>query len=233
MYAYPLCFTDEMTDAIAALPNVLKYIDMPLQHISDTVVDRMRRKNSRRLIETLLHKLRDRIPGMTIRTTFITGYPGESEDQHRELVEFVESFGFNAMGVFAYSPAPGTHAGLLHREDAVPEEVFPRRLDELMSAQQKVAFEKNRNLVEPTGDADVRIDSIEAPPAFRREPGVYVGRTRAQAPQIDGVTRVESREVLTPGAIVSCRITDRDECDLVACPLTDLQRKAPLPLLRA
>ena len=172
MYAYPSCFTDEMIDAIAALPNVLEYIDMPLQHINDTVLDRMRRKTSRRLIETLLHKLRDRIPGMTIRTTFITGYPGETEDQHRELVDFVESFGFDAMGVFAYSPEPGTPAGRLHREDAVPDEVAQRRLDELMSAQQKVAFEKNRNLVEAAVEADVLIDSIEAPPASRRDPGV-------------------------------------------------------------
>lgn len=232
MYAYPSCFTDEMIDAIAALPHVLKYIDMPLQHINDTVLDRMRRKTSRQLIETLLHKLRDRIPGMTIRTTFITGYPGETEDQHRELVEFVESFGFDAMGVFAYSPEPGTPAGRLHREDAVPEEVAQRRLDELMSAQQRVAFEKNRSLAEDAVEADVLIDAVEAMPASRRDPGVYVGRTRAQAPQIDGVTRVESREELAPGEIVACRMTDWDGYDLVARPVSDLQRKARLPLLR-
>ena len=114
MYAYPSRFTDAMIDALATLPGVVKYVDMPLQHINDAVLERMRRKTSRRLIDTLLDKLRRRVPGIAIRTTFITGFPGETDEQHDELVEFVRDFGFEAMGVFPYSPEPGTPAGTLH-----------------------------------------------------------------------------------------------------------------------
>ena len=134
MYAYPSCFTDEMIDTIASLQNVLPYIDMPLQHINDEVLNNMRRKTSRNLIETLLGKLRDRIPGMTIRTTFISGYPGETDAQHQELVDFVRDFGFDNMGVFPYSREPGTKAGAAYdKGGAVPDDVIQARIDELMA----------------------------------------------------------------------------------------------------
>ena len=231
MYAYPSCFTDEMIDTIAALPHVLPYIDMPLQHINDDVLDRMRRKTSRSLIETLLAKLRDRVPGMVIRTTFITGFPGETEDQHRELVDFVRDFRFDAMGVFPYSPEPGTPAGRLHRESAVPEDVVQRRLDELMTAQQDVAFVRNEAFAADAAEFDVLIDKPTS--EHTRRGGEYVGRSHAQAPDIDGITRVDSREELSPGEVVNCRVTAADGYDLVARPVADFERKARLPLLRA
>src|SRR5712691_5090331 len=107
MYAYPSCFTDEMIRTIADCGRVVKYIDMPLQHINDEILTKMRRRVTRREIETLLQKLRDRIPGIAIRTTFIAGSPGEAESQHQELVQFVKDFGFDMMGVFPYSQEPG------------------------------------------------------------------------------------------------------------------------------
>lgn len=159
MYAYPSCFTDEMIDAIARLSSVVKYIDMPLQHINDTVLDRMRRKTSRQLIETLLEKLRTRVPGMAIRTTFISGYPGETQAQHEELLSFIKDFGFDAMGVFPYSPEPGTPAGTQHTTDAIPDDVIEQRIEELMLAQQEVVFARNAAAAQRQDEVEVLIES--------------------------------------------------------------------------
>jgi len=142
MYVYPSNFTDAMIDAIAGLPNIVKYIDMPLQHMSDRMLKGMRRHITRKQQETLLHKLRDRIPGLSIRTTFITGFPGETQADHRELVDFVNDFGFDMMGVFKYSREDGTPAGTMDSEPSlhVPDEVKAEREAELMLAQQTIAF---------------------------------------------------------------------------------------------
>src|SRR5437773_5802777 len=129
MYAYPSCFTDEMIRTIADCDRVVKYIDMPLQHINDEILTKMRRRVSRREIETLLEKLRKWVPGIAIRTTFIAGSPGETDKQHAELVKFVRDFGFEMMGVFPYSAEPGTPMGRM--SDQVPEEVKQERLEEL------------------------------------------------------------------------------------------------------
>ncbi len=104
MYAYPSCFTDEMIKTLADCRHVVKYIDMPLQHINDDILYSMRRKVTRQQIETLLGKLRTWIPGMTLRTTFISGFPGETEAQHQELLTFVKDFAFENVGVFEFSP---------------------------------------------------------------------------------------------------------------------------------
>ena len=224
MYAYPSCFTDEMIDTIASLQHVLPYIDMPLQHINDTVLDNMRRKTSRKLIETLLAKLRDRIPGMTIRTTFISGYPGETDAQHRELVDFVRDFGFENMGVFPYSPEPGTKAAAaFNKGGAVPDDVVQARIDELMRTQQEVVFSRNAALAEAGAEYDVLIDTVEEEH--------YVGRTYQQAPDIDAVTYVQTPQDLVPGELVRCRVTGYDGYDLVAEPIEDLDNDVRLPLL--
>lgn len=239
MYAYPSCFTDAMIDAMAALPHVVKYIDMPLQHINDRVLDSMRRRTSRRLIETLLGKLRDRIPGMAIRTTFISGFPGETEAEHQELVRFVRDFGFEAMGVFPYSPEPGTPAGTLHASGgAVPAEVVEARVEELMLAQQEVAFARNQRLAREGAKFDVLIDG-PARAKGRATAGVgagghlYVGRTSQQAPQIDGLTYVQSREPLHAGELVPCVLVEAAGYDLIARPQADVEKKRSLPILAA
>ncbi len=208
MYAYPSCFTDEMINAIAQLPNIVKYIDIPLQHIHDRVLDAMRRNTSRKLIKTLLQKLRDRIDGISIRTTLISGFPGETDDEHNELVQFVRDFGFDAMGVFPYSPEPGTPAGTLHGDGlALDDDVIESRVEELMLAQQEIAFDRNREIAKQRREFDVLMDDPQ------------IGRTFQQAPQIDGVTHVRSREALVPGELVRCRIVESDGYDLVAEPV--------------
>ena len=227
MYAYPSCFTDEMVDAIASLPHVLPYIDMPLQHIDDDVLDAMRRRTSAELIRTLLGKLRDR--GIAVRTTFISGFPGETEDQHQRLVEFVEEGWFEHMGVFPYSPEPGTPAGrMFDAGGAVDDAVTQRRIDELMSAQQQVVFDRNAERAAAGIELDVLVDE-----AVETETGqtLYAGRTAYQAPQIDTVTYVDSREPLSPGEVVRCQVTDWSEYDLIAKPVAEVRVKARLSVV--
>ncbi len=237
MYAYPSKFTDEMIDVMASLPNVVKYIDMPLQHINDRVLDSMRRHTSRRLIETLLQKLRDRVPGIAIRTTFITGFPGETDAEHEELVAFIRDFGFDNLGVFPYSPEPGTPAGTLHAQgQAIPEDVIQQRMDELMATQQRVVFERNAEASEQQPEVDVLVDAetdsvVEATPGVSAGGRLYQGRTYAQAPQIDGVTFVQSKERLSPGEVVRCKIVAYDDYDLIAVPVNDLTRLSSLPVI--
>jgi ribosomal protein S12 methylthiotransferase len=216
MYAYPSCFTDEMIKTIADCQRVVPYIDMPLQHINDDILTRMRRRVTRREIETLLGKLRDWVPGIAIRTTFIAGSPGETEAQHRELVKFVKNFGFDMMGVFPFSPEPGTAMGRM--DDQVSDEVKQRRVEELMLAQQEVAFTKAKGMVGQT--LEVLIDR----PAGRDPHDGHVSRSRHQAPDIDSVTFVHG-EGLHPGQVLNVKVTDYQAYDLVARVATRRGRK--------
>ena len=208
MYAYPSCFTDEMVDTIAQSDRVVKYIDMPLQHINDRLLNVMKRRVTRKQIETLLTKLR-RIPGMSIRTTFIAGSPGETDAEHAELVQFVKDFGFDMMGVFPYSPEPGTPMGRM--TDQIPDDVKQARVEELMLAQQEIAFDKAAAAVGTT--IQVMIDR----PAGRDLEDGYVARSQSQAPDIDSVVHVDSNgTVLHQGQILSVKITDYQNYDLIA-----------------
>jgi ribosomal protein S12 methylthiotransferase len=212
---------------------------MPLQHINDDVLDRMRRRTSRKQTETLLEKLRKRIPGMTLRTTFISGFPGETDAQHNELVKFVREFGFDNMGVFPYSPEPGTPAGTMHAKgQGLPPEVIQKRIDELMSTQQAVVFARNQELADSGAEFDVLIDSGTSTTG-RKTAGVsksaskiHVGRTYQQAPQIDAVTYVHSRTKLAPGELLRCKLTAADGYDLIAQPTAELESKMSLKVVR-
>src|SRR5688572_15088603 len=144
MYAYPSCFTDEMIKTIAEAGRVLKYIDMPLQHINDEMLTKMKRRVTHREIETLLEKLRKWVPGIAIRTTFIAGSPGETQQQHEELVKFVREFGFDMMGVFPYSQEPGTP--MARMDGQLPDKIKQERVAELMLTQQEVAFAKAKSM---------------------------------------------------------------------------------------
>src|SRR5687768_5337924 len=199
MYAYPSCFTDDMIRTIADRGRVVKYIDMPLQHINDDVLARMKRRVTRRQIETLLDKLRKWVPGIAIRTTFIAGSPGETDQQHRELVQFVKDFGFDMMGVFPYSREPGTPMARL--DEQLADEVKQQRVEELMLAQQEVAFAKSAKKVGET------IQVLMDRPAGRDEEDGYVARSQSQAPDIDSVTFVHGRG-LHPGQILDVKVTD-------------------------
>jgi ribosomal protein S12 methylthiotransferase len=162
---------------------------------------------TRQQIETLLTKLREWVPGIAIRTTFIAGSPGETDAQHRELVKFVKDFQFDMMGVFPFSPEPGTAMGRM--EGQLPDAVKQQRVEELMFAQQEIAFGKAKAMVRKT--IEVLIDRC----AGRDEEDGYVARSQSQAPDIDSVVFV-SGENLHPGQMVQVKVTDFQGYDLVA-----------------
>jgi ribosomal protein S12 methylthiotransferase len=207
MYAYPSCFTDEMIRTIADCGRVVKYIDMPLQHINDEILTHMKRRVTRKQIETLLTRLRDWIPGIAIRTTFIAGSPGETDAQHEELVRFVKDFGFDMMGVFPYSAEPGTPMGRM--DNQIPDDVKRQRVEELMLAQQEVAFTKAKAMVGKT------IDVLIERPAGRDDEDAFVARSQSQAPEIDSVVYVNGSD-LHAGQLAHVRVTDYQAYDLVA-----------------
>lgn len=181
MYLYPMYFTDRLIDAIASSKKVIPYLDMPLQHASDPVLKRMQRRVAKGPTEELLAKLRDRIPGLVLRTTLITGFPGETEEQFEELVEFVRRWRFERLGVFTYSLEPDTPAAKL--DGHLPDEVKQRRRDTLMREQQKIAHAHARAQVGAVLDVIIDRQSEE------RE-DVWIGRSRADAPDIDCVVYV-------------------------------------------
>ncbi|HUG19468.1 MAG TPA: 30S ribosomal protein S12 methylthiotransferase RimO [Planctomycetaceae bacterium] len=203
MYLYPIHFNDELIDVIANSNKIIPYLDMPLQHINSAVLKRMQRRVNRAQTEELVGKLRDRIPNLVLRTTFIAGFPGETDEQFQELADFVEKTRFERMGVFTYSLEPGTPAEKL--DGHLPEEVKQQRLDHLMTLQQQIASEFGESLV--GYELDVLIDS-------ELEPGVWVGRSYADAPEIDGVVYVRG-EGLSPGDLVPVELTEADGYDLV------------------
>jgi ribosomal protein S12 methylthiotransferase len=247
MYVYPTYFTDQMIDAIARLPNILKYIDIPLQHMSDRMLSLMRRNITRDQQAALLRKLRDRIPGVAIRTTFITGHPGETHADHEELLDFVRDFQFDMMGVFQYSREDGTPAGTMDLDPAmhVPDEIKSQREAELMLAQQEIAFENAMYLAQQRCEFDVLIDSAsrhvavpddrdaEHHPRHEDAPARSQGRCYFQAPQIDSVTHVHSRDPLSPGELVRCTIIESDGYDLIARPTAQMERRASLRVIAA
>lgn len=206
MYAYPSCFTDEMIRTIADCDRVVKYIDMPLQHINDQILAKMKRRVTRREIEVLLEKLRKWIPGIAIRTTFIAGSPGETDAQHQELIDFVRDFGFDMMGVFPFSPERGTAMGRM--DGPIPEDVKQARVEQLMLTQQEVAFAKARDMVGTK--VQVLVDRRAA-----NAPETFIARSQSQAPDIDSVVYVHSAE-LHPGQFVEVKISDFQAYDLVA-----------------
>jgi ribosomal protein S12 methylthiotransferase len=205
MYAYPSCFTDEMIQSLAESDRIAKYIDMPLQHINDRMLSSMKRRVTRKQIETLLEKLRKWVPGITIRTTFIAGAPGETETEHQELVKFVRDFGFDMMGVFPFSPEPGTPMGKM--DGQISTEVKQERVDELMVAQQEIAFAKARARIGQK--VEVLIDRAS------EKKGRWIGRTGGQAPEIDSVTYVEGPD-LHAGKLVNTKVCGSDGYDLLA-----------------
>ncbi len=207
MYAYPSVFTDEMIDAIADCEHVVKYIDIPLQHINDRVLKAMRRRITRAQTERLLAKLRDRIDGVTIRTTLITGFPGETDAEFEELLAFVRDFGFDALGVFPYSREPDTPAGKMPRQ--VPEDVGEERAEEIMSTQQEIAFARATCYIGRR--FKVLVDSDDGTDIVARHAG--------QAPEVDPVTYLAAEDA-EEGRMIDVRCTGTDEYDLIARPMT-------------
>jgi ribosomal protein S12 methylthiotransferase len=207
MYFYPMYIDDRLIETIGGAKRILPYIDMPLQHASDAMLRRMSRRVNRRDTEALIAKMRRGIPNLVLRTTFITGFPGETEKDFKELKQFVHAQRFERMGVFTYSYEPDTPAAKL--PDQLPDEVKESRREALMAIQQKQAFTWNRKQAGTT--MEVLIDR-QVP----GEEGVWVGRTYADAPDIDGLVFVtETDERLQSGSIVPCEIVGSQDYDLI------------------
>lgn len=208
MYFYPMYVTDELLDVMAKSRKIVPYVDMPLQHINDTMLRRMSRRVTRRETEQLLMRLRQAIPDLAIRTTFITGFPGETEEQYLELEEFVRQQRFERLGVFTYSFEPDTPAALL--PDQVAEDVKESRRGRLMAVQQELAFAAARTKVGRTIDV-----ILDQPVEGERQ--AWIGRSTADAPDVDAavyVTVLDERP--RAGQIVSCEVVDTRDYDLIA-----------------
>ncbi len=213
MYLYPLYITDELVEMIALAEKVVPYLDLPLQHISDEVLRRMRRGVTRAEIERLLDRLRGRIDGLVLRTTLIAGFPGETERQFEELLEFVRARRFERLGVFAYSDEPGTPA--MGLDGKLSEREIQARRDRLLSVQQEIAFGWNE--LQIGRRLDILIDRD-----IPGEEDAYVGRSYADAPEIDGAVYVTG-ENLAPGQIIPSEIVAARGYDLVGVACDPLE----------
>lgn len=203
LYLYPINFTDELVDQIAGSRKIIPYLDMPLQHINDAVLKRMQRRVNRSKTVALVEKLRAKISNLVLRTTFIVGFPGETDAQFDELCDFVEETRFERMGVFTYSLEPDTPAVKL--DGHLPEEVKDSRRERLMELQQRIAFEFGDSLL--GYELDVLIDD-------QLDDETWIGRSFADAPEIDSSIFVKGTD-LTPGAMIPVEIEARQDYDLV------------------
>lgn len=211
MYLYPMYLTDELIGVLREGEPILPYLDLPLQHINDTILRRMKRRVTRRETEELLAKLREAIPQLALRTTMIVGFPGETEAQFQELVEFVEKQRFERLGVFEYSREPGTPAARL--KDHLPRRLIRQRREVLMEVQQRIAFEWAQAQVGKK--MTVLLDQ-----PYPGQKDVWLGRTYADAPEIDAAVYVTGHR-LQAGQFVECEIVAAEGYDLVAAPLTE------------
>ncbi len=206
LYLYPQYVTDELVEVLARSDRILPYLDIPLQHINDTVLKRMQRRVTAAETRRLIARLREAIPNLVLRTTFLVGFPGETEEQFEELLEFVKEARFERLGVFTFSREPGTPADRLPEQ--VPESVKQQRYDRLMEVQQENAFRFAESLV--GYELDVLIDE----PAGD---GWWKGRTYADAPEIDCNVYVKAESVQV-GAFVPVEMVERRGYDLVGVP---------------
>jgi len=203
LYAHPAHITDGMIDAMAGLPKVVPYLDMPLQHISDSVLRRMGRPVTAERVSGLIGRLRERIDGLVLRTTLMAGYPGEREEDFDALMDFVERVRFERLGAFVFSPEEGTVAAGL--DVTVPEEIAAERYERLMETQARIAGEFHRTLV--GAEFEMIVDDIDG------ENGTVTGRTYMDAPEIDG-NLVAPGSVEEGVAFLRVRITDASAYDL-------------------
>lgn len=208
MYCYPEEITEELVDAIRHLPKVCHYLDIPIQHGSDAVLKRMGRRTDRQEIARIVKMLRTKIPDIALRTTLITGFPGETEEEFEELKDFVRQMKFDRLGVFTYSREEDTPAAGM--EGQIDEDVKEARKNEMMELQQEIAFQKCESQVGRT--MEVMIEG-QLP-----EEGVYIARTYMDAPDVDGYVFLESGWNLMSGDFVTVNIVGAKEYDLIGEP---------------
>ena len=205
LYCYPEEITDELIRVMKEEPKICHYLDLPIQHANDDILKRMGRKTSKQELIDIVGKLRKEIPDICLRTTLITGFPGETQEQYEELYRFVSEMEFDRLGVFTYSPEEDTPAALM--PDQIEESVKEERQAELMELQQEIAFEAAENMVGK--EVLVMIEGKVA------DENVYVGRTYKDAPNIDGLIFVETGVELVSGDFAKVRVTGALEYDLI------------------
>ena len=205
MYCYPEEITVEIAEAMRDIPKVLHYIDMPIQHASDSILKRMGRRTDKQELKQKIAMLREMMPDICLRTTLITGFPGEKEEDHKELLDFVREMRFDRLGVFTFSKEEGTPAARMSPQ--IPARVRKKRLKELMLQQQQIAFEA-------AGDMEGRVLEAIVEGQLVGEQ-VYLARTYKDAPGIDGVVFIETQRELMTGDLVKVKITGSREYDLI------------------
>ena len=205
LYCYPEEITDELIQTIKAEPKVCDYLDIPIQHCSDRILGRMGRKTSEADLRRIIGTLREEIPDIALRTTLITGFPGETEEDHEKMMAFVNEMEFTRLGVFTYSPEEGTPAAEM--PDQVPEETKEQWRDEIMELQQEVSYDLGQEMIGK--ELTVMIEGKVADEA------AYVARTYMDAPGVDGYLFVQTGEALMSGDFVRVRVTGAEEYDLI------------------
>ncbi|MBS1651987.1 MAG: 30S ribosomal protein S12 methylthiotransferase RimO [Bacteroidetes bacterium] len=205
-YAFPSGFPMEVLDIMKSKTNVCNYIDMPLQHISDNMLSGMRRGITKQKTIDLVNKIRDKIPNIAIRTTLIAGYPGETEKDHEEMLQWVEESRFERLGIFTYSHEENTHAYNL--ADSVPEKLKRKRADAVMKIQQEISFQLNQQ----------KIGNLYKVLIDKKEGNYYIGRTEFDSPEVDNevLIKANNKIYLSPGTFVNAKITDAGDFDLFA-----------------
>jgi ribosomal protein S12 methylthiotransferase len=203
-YLFPSGFPEDVLDVIREEPKVCHYIDIPLQHIADPVLKSMRRGTTKAKTDALLAKMREKVPGITIRTTLIAGYPGETEEDHQVVLDWVREQRFDRLGVFAYSHEENTHAYSL--EDDVPAEVKQQRVDEIMAVQMDISRALNQEKIGHT--YKVLID--------RKEGGYFIGRTEFDSPDVDNEVLIPAEDIyLKIGDFCEVEVVDAHDYDLI------------------
>ena len=205
LYCYPEEIYPELIETIKTEKKICHYLDMPIQHASDAILKRMGRRTTKAQLKETVSLLRKEIPDIVLRTTLIAGFPGETQEQHEELMEFVDEMEFERLGVFAYSPEENTPAASM--PDQIPEEVKEERRDAILELQQEIAFDKAADMVGRTLYAMIEGKVADEP--------AYVARTYADSPDIDGYVFVNTGEMLMSGDFVKVKITGSAEYDLI------------------
>lgn len=205
LYCYPEEITEELIQTMAGNKKVCHYIDMPIQHSEDEILKAMGRRTSQAQIREVVSRLRTAMPDIVIRTTLITGFPGETIKQHEALLEFVDEMEFERLGVFPYSPEEGTKAASF--PNPVEEEEKHRRQDEIMALQQEVSYDNNQKLIGTKLEVLVE--------GYLYEENVYIGRSYREAPNVDGYIFLSAEEEIVSGEMVTVRITEANEYDLI------------------
>lgn len=205
LYCYPEEITDELIEVMKREPKVCHYLDLPIQHASDGILKRMGRRTSKQELIDIVKKLRKEIPDICLRTTLITGFPGETQEQHEELMQFVDEMEFDRLGVFTYSPEEDTPAATM--PDQIEEEVKEDRQADLMELQQEIAFDNAENMI-----GREMLVMIEGKVA---DENAYVGRTYRDAPNVDGLIFINTEEELISGDFAKVKITGALEYDLI------------------